>query len=55
MARILGSVDHVDDMELAFIEGAAHFVADEKPRDVVERSLAFFGAPPDLRFSASPR
>jgi len=48
LVRILlrGSVDHVDDMQLAFIEGAAHFIADEKPRDVLERSLAYFGAPP---------
>jgi pimeloyl-ACP methyl ester carboxylesterase len=38
-----GSVDHVDDMELSFVEGAAHFIADEKPDEVVARTLAFFG------------
>jgi pimeloyl-ACP methyl ester carboxylesterase len=44
LVRILlrGSADHVDDMELVFIEGAAHFIADEKPEEVVARSLAFF-------------
>ena len=43
LVRILlrGSVDFVDDMKLVFIEGAAHFIADEKPEVVVARSLAF--------------
>jgi len=36
------SGDRVDDMEIVFIDGAAHFIADEKPGEVVDRSLAFF-------------
>jgi pimeloyl-ACP methyl ester carboxylesterase len=48
LVRILlrGSADHVDDMDLVFVEGAAHFIADEKPNEVVARSLAFFADSP---------
>lgn len=38
------SGDHVDQMQVGFVDGAAHFIADEQPEEVVERSLAFFAA-----------
>ena len=34
--------DHVDDVEVVFIEGAAHFIPEEQPADVLERALSFF-------------
>lgn len=34
---------HADHLETDFIDGAAHFIADEQPDEVVRRSLAFFG------------
>lgn len=44
LVRILlrGSSDHVDDMELVFVDGAAHFIADEKPDEVLARAMEFF-------------
>jgi pimeloyl-ACP methyl ester carboxylesterase len=38
-----GYDDHADDLALERVEGASHFIADEKPDVVIERALAFFG------------
>jgi pimeloyl-ACP methyl ester carboxylesterase len=37
-----GYQDHADDLALERIDGASHFLADEKPDVVVDRALAFF-------------
>lgn len=34
--------DHVDDVEMEFIEGAAHYIPEEQPAEVLQRTLAFF-------------
>jgi pimeloyl-ACP methyl ester carboxylesterase len=45
LMRILlrNMADHVDDVEIVFVEGAAHYIPEEKPAEVLERALAFFG------------
>ncbi|WP_412538342.1 alpha/beta fold hydrolase [Longispora sp. K20-0274] len=44
--RFLGGYEeHADDLTQEFVEGAAHFVADERPDVVVERALALFAQP----------
>ncbi len=41
--EMLGGYEgHADHLELDFIEGAAHFIVDEKPRAVLDRLLAFW-------------
>lgn len=39
---ISGYEPYVDDLEVEFVEGASHFIADERPDLVVERALEFF-------------
>jgi pimeloyl-ACP methyl ester carboxylesterase len=39
-----GYQDYADDLELVRVEGASHFIADEKPEILVERALEFFGS-----------
>jgi pimeloyl-ACP methyl ester carboxylesterase len=41
-----GYQDHADDLTLEVVDGASHFIADERPDAVVEHALEFFG-PPD--------
>lgn len=38
-----GYEDNADDLQLVRVQGASHFIADEKPDIVVERALEFFG------------
>lgn len=40
-----GYEDYADDLELEFVEGASHFVADERPDVVLERALELFARP----------
>jgi len=40
-----GYEDHADDLELEFVDGAAHFVADDRPDVVVERALELYAQP----------
>lgn len=40
-----GYQEHADDMTLECVDGASHFIADEKPDVLVERALAFFAPP----------
>jgi pimeloyl-ACP methyl ester carboxylesterase len=40
-----GYEDYVDDLELDFVDGASHFVANERPDVVLERALEFFAKP----------
>jgi pimeloyl-ACP methyl ester carboxylesterase len=43
-AEILdGHQDYADDMTIEEVEGASHFIADEKPDVVIDRALDFFG------------
>lgn len=39
-----GYEEHADDLTLECVEGASHFIADEKPDVVVDRVLRFFGS-----------
>jgi len=36
--------DHVDDVEIAFVTDAAHYIPEEVPAEVLERARAFFRA-----------
>jgi pimeloyl-ACP methyl ester carboxylesterase len=43
-AEILdGYQSHADDLTIEEVDGASHFIADEKPQVVIDRALAFFG------------
>jgi pimeloyl-ACP methyl ester carboxylesterase len=43
-AEILGGYqDHADDLKLIRVEGASHFIADEKPDVVIAQTREFFG------------
>jgi pimeloyl-ACP methyl ester carboxylesterase len=43
-AEILdGYQNHADDLTIEEVDGASHFIADEKPQVVIDRALAFFG------------
>ncbi|HEY5708682.1 MAG TPA: alpha/beta hydrolase [Solirubrobacterales bacterium] len=39
---LAGYEAHVDDMEIEFVPGCGHFIADERPELVAERARAFF-------------
>jgi len=39
---LAGYEDHTDDMEIEFVPGCGHFIADERPDLVSERARAFF-------------
>ncbi len=39
---LAGYESHVDDMEIEFVPGCGHFIADERPELVAERARAFF-------------
>jgi pimeloyl-ACP methyl ester carboxylesterase len=36
---------YADHVEVAFVPGASHFIADERPDLVVDRALRFFAEP----------
>jgi pimeloyl-ACP methyl ester carboxylesterase len=38
-----GYQDYADDLQLVRVEGASHFIADERPDIVIDRTLEFFG------------
>ena len=40
---IAGCEEHADDFSFELVDGAGHFIADERPELVVERALEFFG------------
>jgi pimeloyl-ACP methyl ester carboxylesterase len=40
-----GYEDYVDDLELEFVGGASHFVADDRPDVVLDRALELFAQP----------
>jgi pimeloyl-ACP methyl ester carboxylesterase len=40
-----GHEEHADDLRIELIDGARHFLVDEKPDAVVERALTFFAKP----------
>ena len=40
-----GYKPYVDDLEVEFVKGASHFIADERPDVVVDRALGFFAKP----------
>ena len=40
-----GIDEHVDDLAMEYVEGAGHFVADERPEVVIQRALEFFAKP----------
>jgi pimeloyl-ACP methyl ester carboxylesterase len=43
-AEILdGYQSHADDLTIEEVDGASHFIADEKRQVVIDRALAFFG------------
>ncbi len=42
---LAGYEAHADDMEIEFVPGCGHFIADERPDLVAERARAFFAAP----------
>jgi pimeloyl-ACP methyl ester carboxylesterase len=43
-AEILdGYQNHADDLTIEEVDGASHFIADEKPQVVIDRALQFFG------------
>ena len=47
--RFLGGCeDYANDLALEIVDGASHFIADERPAAVVEHALELF-APPDHR------
>jgi pimeloyl-ACP methyl ester carboxylesterase len=39
-----GHQAHADDLTIEEVDGASHFIADEKPDVVIGRALAFFAA-----------
>ena len=39
-----GFEGHTDDFGVEFVDGASHFLVDERPDVVLERSLAFFAS-----------
>ena len=43
-ALLRGYEEHSDDMTLELVDGAGHFIAEERPRLVLNRALAFFAA-----------
>jgi pimeloyl-ACP methyl ester carboxylesterase len=43
-AEILdGHQNYADDLTIEEVDGASHFIADEKPQVVIDRAMAFFG------------
>jgi pimeloyl-ACP methyl ester carboxylesterase len=40
-----GIDEHVDDLAMEYVEGAGHFVADERSEAVIQRALEFFAKP----------
>jgi hypothetical protein len=40
-----GFDDHADDLKLKYVDGASHFVADDRPGAVLERALELFAQP----------
>lgn len=40
-----GFEEHTDDFGVEFVDGASHFIVDERPEAVLERALAFFAPP----------
>ena len=36
--------EHADDVDIEWVHGAGHFVVDEEPALVAERTLAFLGS-----------
>jgi pimeloyl-ACP methyl ester carboxylesterase len=42
VAILDGYQDHADDLTLEEVDGASHFIADEKPEQVIDRALEFF-------------
>jgi pimeloyl-ACP methyl ester carboxylesterase len=40
-----GTERYADDLKVELVEGAGHFIADERPELVLERALSFFSAP----------
>jgi pimeloyl-ACP methyl ester carboxylesterase len=43
-ARALeGAKRYADDMRVELVDGAGHFIADERPDLVLDRALSFFG------------
>jgi pimeloyl-ACP methyl ester carboxylesterase len=38
-----GYLGYADDLTLEEVDGASHFIADEKPQIVIDRALEFFG------------
>jgi len=38
-----GHQNYADDLTIEEVDGASHFIADEKPQVVIDRALAFFG------------
>jgi pimeloyl-ACP methyl ester carboxylesterase len=38
-----GHQEYADDLTLEEVDGASHFIADEKPQVVIDRALEFFG------------
>jgi len=42
VAILDGYQDHADDLTLEEVDGASHFIADEKPQLVIDRALEFF-------------
>lgn len=40
-----GFEEYVDDLEVEYVDGASHFVAEDRPDVVVDRALAFFARP----------
>jgi pimeloyl-ACP methyl ester carboxylesterase len=43
-AILNGYQGHADDLTLEEVDGASHFIADEKPQIVIDRALEFFAA-----------
>jgi pimeloyl-ACP methyl ester carboxylesterase len=48
-----GTEDHADDLTVELVEGAGHFIADERPEFVLERALSFFASAPTGGSSAT--
>lgn len=40
-----GYDEYVDDLQVEYVDGASHFVAEDRPDVVVDRALAFFARP----------
>jgi pimeloyl-ACP methyl ester carboxylesterase len=47
-AFVRGYERHADDMHLELVDGAGHFIAEEAPDIVLDRTLDFFGRPSSL-------